>query len=112
MEFFQTEEPEIEKPIIIAAMQDMGNVGSIVVNFINKSLNSRKFRTAKSQFPTYVIDKGGYIDVPLENWELLGNPSNYPNSLKITKQTVSLPIYPSLKKREQKLIIENLKKFI
>jgi len=50
--------------------------------------------------------------IPLENWELLGNPSNYPNSLKISKQTVSLPIYPSLKKREQKLIIENLKKFI
>ncbi len=65
MEFSQTEEPEIEKPIIIAAMQDMGNVGSIVVNFINKSLHTRKFRTAKSQFPTYVIDKGGYIDVPI-----------------------------------------------
>ena len=40
MEFFQIEEPDIEKPIIIAAMQDMGNVGSIVVNFI-------KSRTAK-----------------------------------------------------------------
>jgi proteasome assembly chaperone (PAC2) family protein len=88
MEFFQTEEPEIEKPIIIAAMQDMGNVGSIVVNFINKSLNSRKFRTAKSQFPTYVIDKGGYIDVPLENWEyqfidgliIFGGGTGQPNS--------------------------------
>ena len=69
MEFFQTEEPDIEKPIVIAAMQDMGNVGSIVVNFINDSLHTRKFRTAKSQFPTYVIDKGGYIDVPEEIWE-------------------------------------------
>ncbi len=69
MEFFQTEEPDIEKPIVIAAMQDMGNVGSIVVNFINDSLHSRKFRTAKSQFPTYVVDKGGYIDVPEEIWE-------------------------------------------
>jgi len=69
MEFFQTEEPDIEKPIIIAAMQDMGNVGSIVVNFINKSIHTRKFRTAKSQFPTHVIDNGGYIDVPIENWE-------------------------------------------
>ena len=69
MEFLQTEEPDIEKPIIIAAMQDMGNVGSIVVNFINESLHTRQFRSAKSQFPTYVIDNGGYIDVPLENWE-------------------------------------------
>jgi len=69
MEFFQEYEPDIEKPIVIAAMQDMGNVGSIVVNFINDSLHTRTFRTAKSQFPTYVIDKGGYIDVPTESWE-------------------------------------------
>ncbi len=69
MEFFQIEEPDVEKPIVIAAMQDMGNVGSIVVNFINKSLHTRKFRTAKSPFPAYVVDKGGYIDVPIEIWE-------------------------------------------
>ncbi|MFB5615308.1 MAG: hypothetical protein ACE5RI_09510, partial [Candidatus Nitrosomaritimum yanchengensis] len=64
MEFFQTQEPEIQKPIVIAAMQDMGNVGSIVIDFINESLKTKLFRKAKSQFPTYVIDKGGYIDVP------------------------------------------------
>jgi len=33
VEFIQDEEPNVEKPIVIAAMQDMGNVGSIVVNF-------------------------------------------------------------------------------
>ena len=66
MEFFQTQEPEIQKPIVIAAMQDMGNVGSIVIDFINDGLKTKQFRTAKSQFPTYVIDKGGYIDVPSE----------------------------------------------
>ena len=27
------------------------------------------FRKAKSQYPTYVVDKGGYIDVPDEGWE-------------------------------------------
>ena len=69
MEFIQNEEPEIKKPIIIAAMQDMGNVGSIVINFINKSLKSKLFRTAKLSFPTYVIDNGGYIDLPNENWK-------------------------------------------
>lgn len=69
MEFFQTEEPSIEKPIVIAAMQDMGNVGSIVVNFINNSLKTKKFRVAKSPFPTYVLDQGGYIDLPNESWE-------------------------------------------
>ena len=69
MEFFQTEEPDVERPIVIAAMQDMGNVGSIVVNFINGSLRTKKFRIAKSPFPTYVLDQGGYIDLPDESWE-------------------------------------------
>jgi len=69
LEFFQTKEPEVKKPIVIAAMQDMGNVGSIVINFINDSLNTRKFRTAKSQYLSFVIDKGGYIDVPTESWD-------------------------------------------
>ncbi|MFQ5440533.1 MAG: PAC2 family protein [Nitrosopumilaceae archaeon] len=69
MEFIQTKEPDVKRPIVIAAMQDMGNVGSVVINFINESLNTQKFRTAKGQFPTYVVDSGGYIEVPKENWE-------------------------------------------
>ncbi|MBL7001797.1 MAG: PAC2 family protein [Nitrosopumilus sp.] len=69
MEFTQNQEPIVEKPIIIAAMQDMGNVGSIVVNFINDSLRTKTFRIAKTQYPTYVVDKGGYIDLPDESWE-------------------------------------------
>ena len=69
MEFFQKEEPNIKKPIMIAAMQDMGNVGSIVINFINKTLKTKSFRTAKVSFPTYVIDNGGDIDLPNESWE-------------------------------------------
>jgi proteasome assembly chaperone (PAC2) family protein len=69
VEFIQNEEPDIEKPIIIAAMQDMGNVGSIVINFINESLKTKSFRTAKTPFPTYIVDRGGCIDLPDEKWE-------------------------------------------
>ncbi|MDH3489711.1 MAG: PAC2 family protein [Nitrosopumilus sp.] len=69
MEFIQDIEPDVKKPIIIAAMQDMGNVGNIVINFINKSLKTKKFRIAKTSFPTYVIDNGGYIELPDESWE-------------------------------------------
>ena len=69
MEFIQNEEPNIEKPIIIAAMQDMGNVGSIVINFINESLKTKTLRTVKTPYPTYVIDNGGHIDLPDESWE-------------------------------------------
>ena len=69
MEFIQEQEPDIKKPIIIAAMQDMGSIGGIVVDFINKSLKTTKFRTAKASFPSYVIDQGGYVEVPEERWE-------------------------------------------
>ncbi|MCH7560443.1 MAG: PAC2 family protein, partial [Thaumarchaeota archaeon] len=57
------------KPIVIAAMQDMGNVGSIVINFINDSLKTKTFRIAKTSYPTFVIDRGGYIELPNESWE-------------------------------------------
>ena len=50
-------------------MQDMGNVGSIVINFINEYLKTKTFRIAKTPYPTYVVDKGGYIDLPNEIWE-------------------------------------------
>ncbi len=69
MKFTQSEEPIIEKPIVIAAMQDMGNVGSIVVNFINDSLRTKTFRIANTPYPTYVVDQGGHIDLPNESWE-------------------------------------------
>ena len=47
----------------------MGNVGSIVVNFINDSLRTKIFRIARTLNPTYVVDRGGYIDLPNESWE-------------------------------------------
>ncbi len=69
MDFFQDTEPNLSKPIIIAAMQDMGNVGSIVINFINNSLKTKTFRISKTPYPTYVVDKGGYVELPDESWE-------------------------------------------
>jgi len=69
MDFFQESEPDLKKPIVIAAMQDMGNVGSIVVDFINDNLNTKQFRVTKSSYPSYVLDNGGYIDLPDEKWE-------------------------------------------
>jgi len=69
MDFIQESEPNLKKPIVIAAMQDMGNVAGIVVDFLNKQLKTQRFRLAKSSNLTYVIDKGGYIGLPDENWE-------------------------------------------
>lgn len=69
MEFVKVEEPDINKPIMIAAMQDMGNVGSIAIDFINKTLQTKVFRYVSAPFPNYVEDKGGHIDFQQEKWE-------------------------------------------
>ena len=69
LEFINNVEPGIRKPLVIAAMQDMGNVASIVVNFINKSLGTTPFRHVKSTTPPYVYDRGGFIEIPEEKWE-------------------------------------------
>jgi len=67
--FIQNEEPNVKKPIIIAAMQDMGNVGNITIDFINQSLKTKIFRTAKLPYPTYIVDNEGHIELPDESWE-------------------------------------------
>lgn len=54
---------------MIAAMQDMGDVGSIVIDFISRNLNATVFRQALPSYPAYVIDNGGHIDLPEEKWE-------------------------------------------
>ena len=69
MDFVDVKRPEVTRPIIIAAMQDMGNVGSIVIDFINKSLKTHLFRYICPPYPNYVVDKGGYIDFQPEKWE-------------------------------------------
>jgi perosamine synthetase len=69
----------------------------------------------KTESPKKLIDflatKNIESKIPLEEWELLGNPKFHPNSLKLTKNSVSLPIYPSLKEEEIEKICENLKSF-
>ena len=69
MEFVKVEEPDVSKPIMIAAMQDMGNVGSIAIDFLNKNLQTRCFRYVLPPYPNYVVDKGGHIDFQQERWE-------------------------------------------
>ncbi|MGI0101293.1 MAG: PAC2 family protein [Nitrosotalea sp.] len=69
MKFSQIKEPDLQKPLMIAAMQDMGDVGSIVIDFINQNLETVVFREVLPSYPAYVIDNGGYIDLPEEKWE-------------------------------------------
>jgi hypothetical protein len=69
VKFTQSSEPVVEKPLLVAALQDMGNVGNIVIDFINKAKKSTPFRTAESTQLSYVLDKGGHIEIPKEDWE-------------------------------------------
>ncbi len=69
MKIVQKIEPDLQKPLVIAAMQDMGDVGSIVIDFINKSLNTSVFREITSSLLGYVIDNGGFIELPEETWK-------------------------------------------
>ncbi|MGI0017933.1 MAG: PAC2 family protein, partial [Nitrosotalea sp.] len=69
MDFIQKSDPDVSKPLLIAAMQDMGDVGSIVIDFINSSLDTTVFREVEPSYPAYVIDNGGYIDIPEEKWD-------------------------------------------
>jgi predicted ATP-grasp superfamily ATP-dependent carboligase len=69
MKAIKEEDAEIRKPMVIAAMQDMGNVGSIVMDFINKSLGTKPFRHIPIPFPNYIIDNRGQIDFQQEKLE-------------------------------------------
>lgn len=62
-------EPDLQKPMMIAAMQDMGDVGSMAIDFINSHLETKVFREVLPSYPAYVIDNGGYIDLPEEKWD-------------------------------------------
>lgn len=50
--------------------------------------------------------------VPIEDWELLDSAERLPNAYKLSKQTVSLPVYPSLKNKDMKIIIRQLKRLL
>jgi len=60
----------------------------------------------------YLYSKNIRCIIPVKDWELLGRPEVYSNAFKLTQETVSLPIYPSLSKNQMHHIVEELKKVI
>lgn len=47
--------------------------------------------------------------VPLEEWELLGDPGRFPRAAALCRSTLSLPLYPSLSDRDQETILALLR---
>lgn len=68
MKFYERDTPSMDKPVVIAAMPDMGNVGGIVIDFIKTKARTRTFRVARTSYPDFVVDRGGYIETPAEEW--------------------------------------------
>jgi perosamine synthetase len=62
--------------------------------------------------PKQIIESLKLIDVeaiiPTEDWELLGNHSYFPNGTKLSQETVSIPIYPSLTNEQINIILSGL----
>ncbi len=50
-------------------MQDIGNVGHMAIDFMNKSFDVKPFRGIPIPFPRYAIDKIGHIDFQQEKWQ-------------------------------------------
>lgn len=49
--------------------------------------------------------KGIRAIIPIQDWELLDAPECFPNALRLTKETVSIPLYPTLSDKEVESII-------
>jgi perosamine synthetase len=68
----------------------------------------------KTSTPRRIIDSlaksGIKTIIPIEDWELLGESYLFPRALKLARETVSLPIYPSLLDRDVDIIISRLTK--
>lgn len=72
---------------------------------ILKTKNARKMIETLSSHQIQCI-------IPTEDWELLGKARKFPNAYYWTQNTLSLPIYPSLKKSDVKKVIQEVKKLI
>jgi len=49
--------------------------------------------------------------LPIEEWELLGEQTLFPNAYRFTQNTVSLPIYPLLEEKDVNTILNVIEKF-
>jgi len=59
-----------------------------------------------------LLKQGIKTIIPIEDWELLDNGSEYRNSYHLTQTTLSLPIYPSLTNKDVLNIVNQLNKII
>ena len=81
----------------------------------NGYLTPVRFRAiVKTDNPQKIIQSLDSVNVksivPTEDWELLGPQTSFPNGLRLSHKTVSLPIYPSLNDSDVELIVSTILK--
>jgi perosamine synthetase len=81
------------------------------LNIIPVRYRAIAFHNEVIRFMKYLKESGVETKIPIEDWELLGEKSLYENALSLTKKTISLPIYPSLKDEQVDEIIAAIKKY-
>ncbi|OLP15646.1 hypothetical protein BST81_25170 [Leptolyngbya sp. 'hensonii'] len=84
---------------------------------LDSPLNPVRFRAiVQTTRPSALIDALAAASVkaiiPIETWELLGDPAHFPVARALTQETVSLPLYPSLQDAEMDLILNSLLTFM
>ena len=91
------------------------NAGLDMLDVDDKTIQPIRYRAIiKTQDPLEIIktlDSAGVkAIVPTEDWEILGPKSQFPNGFKLSKETVSIPVYPSLTNSEIDIILSVLVK--
>ena len=91
------------------------NAGLDMLDVDDKAIQPVRYRAIiKTKDPIEIIknlDSAGVkAIVPTEDWEILGPKSQFPNSFKLSKETVSIPVYPSLTNSEIDIILSVLVK--
>jgi len=91
------------------------NEGLNLLDVDDKKINPVRYRaiikTSKPREIIKLLDSVGVkAIVPTEDWELLGQKSLFPNGLRLSRETVSIPVYPSLTDSEIDIILSVLVK--
>ena len=100
-------------PTLNNTQKILKNSGLDLLDSNDKSLQPVRYRAIiKTSNPKEIINslelEGVKAIIPTEDWEILGNSSLFPNSLKLSRETVSIPLYPSLTNDEIDLILSVL----
>ena len=88
----------------------------MLCNNENSNIHSVYFRAIyKTDRPLEIIEQLEKEKIkailPIEEWELLGEQTLFPNAYRFTQNTVSLPIYPLLEDKDVDSILNVIEKF-